>query len=208
MIQPFLVKDVFEVYGYFFIDDKTQHGFLIDPGAEADKILKIINANGWIIEKILLTHGHFDHIGAVEKLSQMLKIPYLIHRNGNKYLTDIRYNLSLYCDRNIVLNHAQYFDDGEKIKLDVNQDFYLEAIYTPGHTVDSTVFFNIDNDVAFVGDTIFKGSIGSTQYPGGSIKELRESIINRIFRLPKSTILYSGHSEPTTVGDEIRRYLR
>ena len=82
----------------------------------------------------------------------------------------------------------------------------LRVIYTPGHTTDSVVYYSEKNQVAFVGDTIFKGSIGNYQYPGGSLRELEKSIINRIFKLPGNTILCSGHSEQTTVEAEKNRY--
>lgn len=206
MIQQFLVKDVFEVYGYFYIDDKTGHGFLIDPGAQADKILDIINKNSWIIEKILLTHGHFDHTGAVEEIRQKLGIPYLIHKNGARFLSDNKLNLSSYCKRNIVLKHAEYFDDYDIIRT--STDLCLHVIHTPGHTPDSVVFYNEQEGVAFVGDTIFRGSIGNTGYPGGNMEQLRVSIVDKIFQLPAETILYSGHSDMTTVGTEVQRYTR
>ncbi len=208
MVEQILLKDVFETYGYFYIDEKTKHGFLIDPGAEADRILRMIHKNGWTIEKILLTHGHFDHTGAVKELSETLNIPYMIHRNGERYLKDIRLNLSSFCNRNIILNQAQYFDEGDIIGLEGNEDFALRVIHTPGHTPDSVVFYNQEDQVAFVGDTIFKGSIGNTGYPGGDPKLLQNSIVNRIFSLPEDTKLYSGHSEMTTVGIEINRYIR
>ncbi len=208
MVHRILVKDVYETYGYFFIDEKTKHGFLIDPGAEADRILHIIQKNNWVIEKILLTHGHFDHTGAVERLSEVLQIPYYIHRNGKQYLLDTGLNLSVYCKRSIVLDRPEYFDDGDRLTLEENPDFSLQVIHTPGHTPDSVVFYNEKEQIAFVGDTIFKGSIGNTEYPGGNLQQLQHSILRRIFQLPAATRLYSGHSEPTTVRTEMLRYSR
>jgi hypothetical protein len=82
----------------------------------------------------------------------------------------------------------------------------LETVYVPGHTKDSVMFYAKADHAAFVGDTIFKGSIGNYQYPGGNRMDLERSIINRIFALPEETVLYSGHSDPTTVGTERSRY--
>ena len=76
------VKDVLDANSYFYISEKTNHGFLIDPGAEANTLINEIRNNNWVIEKILLTHGHFDHIGAVDQLFNVLNIPYFIHVNG------------------------------------------------------------------------------------------------------------------------------
>jgi glyoxylase-like metal-dependent hydrolase (beta-lactamase superfamily II) len=80
------------------------------------------------------------------------------------------------------------------------------VIHTPGHTPDSVIYYAPKDNIAFVGDTIFKGSIGNWQYPGGNPEDLQRSIIQRIFTLPDQTVLYSGHSDPTTVGTEKRRY--
>ena len=90
--------------------------------------------------------------------------------------------------------------------MEANPDFPLRVIYTPGHTADSVTYYSAPDHAAFVGDTIFKGSIGSTQYPGGDPVALRQSIDIRIFTLPGDTILCSGHSGQTTVGTEKKRY--
>ena len=127
MIRRIVVKDVFAVNCYFYIDDETRHGFLIDPGAQASRILQKIAENGWTIERILLTHGHFDHTGAVSEIAQTLGIPYCIHRAGEKYLTDTRWNLSAYCGRNVYLDGAEYFDDGDVIRLEPNPSFALKS---------------------------------------------------------------------------------
>ncbi len=206
MVQQVPVRDVFETNGYFYIEEKTGHGFLIDPGAEAERLLGIIRKNGWVIEKILLTHGHFDHTGAVAALSEELKIPYLIHRNGKQYLTDTRMNLSAFYERHVMLEHAAYFDHGERIRLqDGNEGFSLQVLHTPGHTPDSVVLYNQMDGIAFVGDTIFRGSIGTTRYPGGNPLQLQNSILKTIFSLPEETVICSGHSDPTTVEAELRR---
>lgn len=198
------VKDVLDVNSYFYISEKTNRGFLIDPGAEADVLINEIQSNNWIIEKILLTHGHFDHIGAVERLFRALNIPYFIHANGAKYLLDTEYNLSIYFGRDIVLKDSDYFHDGDVFSID---DLHLRVVCTPGHTTDSVVFYDADNSIAFVGDTIFKGSVGATHFPGGDRKQLAKSIRERIFTLPEETVLYSGHSEKTDVLTEKRRYI-
>lgn len=196
------VSDFIQTNAYFYIDEQTKHGFLIDPGAEAEKLLNIINKNSWIIEKILITHGHFDHIGGVEKIHQKLNIPYYAHKNGKTYLTDGSYNLSAFFMNEIKLNNAQYLDEGQDIILEANPSVKLRVIYTPGHTQDAVIYYDADNKTAFVGDTIFKNSVGRTDIPGGNERQLYQSIREKIFTLPDDTVLYSGHSAPTTVGAE------
>lgn len=198
MIRSVVVRDVFGVFCYFCIDGESRRGFVVDPGAEASRLLALIERNGWTIERILLTHGHFDHTGAVCELSQRLGIPYSIHRNGQQYLLDTQLNLSAYCQRNVVLRDAEFFDDGA---LFVAGQMRLQAIHTPGHTPDSVVYLCPAEQAALVGDTIFRGSPGTTEYEGGDPVALRESL-SKILSLPAATRLFPGHSSPTTVATE------
>ena len=170
-------------------------------------IKEVIKENGWTIEKILLTHGHFDHTGAVDGIRESLNIPVFAHRRSDEYLLDARKNLSALCGPAIIVKGTRYLEDGDIISIDENPGFLLQVIYTPGHTTDSVVFYSEKDHVAFVGDTIFKGSIGNDQYPGGNRQEMIESITGKIFALPDDTVLYSGHSDATTVGMERNRYL-
>lgn len=206
MVACVPVKGYFEENCYFYIDDKTGHGFLIDPGAQAVELLSLIKENGWQIEKILLTHGHFDHTGAVNQTRQELHIPVFAHRAADDYLLDAGKNLSALCGPPIIVRDVTYLDDGDIISLDVNPQFSLQVLHTPGHTTDSVTYYSAGDHVAFVGDTIFKGSIGNHQYPGGNHSDLQNSIINKIFALPDQTVLCSGHSAQTTVGIEKQRY--
>ena len=206
MIAEVPVKGYFEENCYFYIDDKTRHGFIIDPGAQAKGLLDIIKRNRWTIEKILLTHGHFDHTGAVNEIREALRIPVYAYKNADRYLLDTRMNLSAACGEHVVVKDVQYLEDGDTVFLDANNDFSLHVIHTPGHTPDSVAYYSEKDSVAFVGDTIFKGSVGNYRYPGGNAKDLENSIINKIFCLPDQTVLCSGHSGQTTVGEERRRY--
>ena len=206
MIAEVPVKGYFEENCFFYIDDRTKHGFVIDPGAQAGRLLELIREKGWTIEKILLTHGHFDHMGAVDEIRDALGIPVYAHLRSDEYLLDARKNLSALCGSPIIVRDAEYLDDGDVVSLNDDPDFALKVIYVPGHTTDSVMFYSEADHVAFVGDTIFKGSIGNYQYPGGNADDLQRSIIRQIFTLPDQTVLCSGHSEQTTVGAEKRRY--
>ena len=83
----------------------------------------------------------------------------------------------------------------------------LKVIHTPGHTADSVLFYDEQNHLAFVGDTIFKGSIGATHFPGGNFQQLKQSLLQKVFSLPEETVLYSGHSEATTIKQEKNQLL-
>lgn len=206
MVVEVPVKGYFEENCFFYIDDKTKHGFIIDPGAQGRDLLALIRQRGWVIEKILLTHGHFDHMGAADMLRDTLHVPVMAHRRSDEYLLDSRMNLSAFCGPSITVENVKYLDDGDEVALTSNPEAVLKVIYTPGHTTDSIMFYSKKDSFAFVGDTIFKGSIGNDQYPGGDAMELQKSIVSNIFTLPDHTVLCSGHSEQTTVGLEKQRY--
>ncbi len=206
MILPVTLNEYFDVNSFFYIDDKTGHGFLIDPGAEPEKLLKLIRENGWVIEKVLLTHGHFDHIAYADDVRRALDIPILAFRGADRYLLDPEMNLSTKWGPPVTLKGAEFFDDGAELTLGADPDFSLKVIHTPGHTPDSVIFYTEKDRAAFAGDTIFKASIGNYTFPGGDYDTLIKSIRERIFTLPEETVLYSGHTEETTVGAEKRRY--
>ncbi|MBE6110932.1 MAG: MBL fold metallo-hydrolase [Erysipelotrichaceae bacterium] len=206
MIEQVTVFGYISENCFFYIDDESKHGFLIDPGAQAEKLLAMIKENGWVIEGILLTHGHFDHIGAVNEIRDALHIPVIAFESADDYLLSSYANLSSQFNDEILVKDVQYVKEGDEIVLSTNPQFSLRVIYTPGHTTDSIVYYSENNRVLFSGDTIFKASIGNTRFPGGDYDTLVSSIINKIFTLPEDTVIYSGHSEPTSVGTEKRRY--
>lgn len=186
---------------YFYIDEKTQHGFLIDPGFEGNRILEMIEDNNWEIEAILITHGHFDHIGEVEYLRNILECEVYAGEKAKMYFENPRYNLSHMTENEIVISEYSLAKDGEKIALKANPNFYLEVMDTPGHTKDGVIYYNKEEKVAFVGDTIFKGTYGRTDLPGGDEEEILESIY-KILNLDEEIILYPGHLDETSVGEE------
>lgn len=204
MIRELQVTGVFAENTYFYIDDHSKSGYLIDPGAQAGLIYDAIVRNGWTIEKILLTHGHFDHFGAAELLREKLVAPIYIYPDDARYLTDTYLNLSANSGHPITVPHYEELYDGEIIRLKANLGFYLKVIHTPGHTPGSVTFYAPEDNVAFVGDTLYQHGPGLTDFPGGNPGELENSIMNKIFRLPDDTMLLSGHSSPITVAQEKR----
>lgn len=204
MVKELKVQGVFAENTYFYIDSHTKSGFLIDPGAQAGLIYETIVRNGWHIEKILLTHGHFDHFGAAELLREKLVAPIYIYSPDASYLTDTYLNLSANSREPITVPHYEELYDGEIIRLKANSGFYLKVISTPGHTPGSVVFYSPEERVAFVGDTLYQHSPGLTNFPGGNRQDLADSIIKKILTLPDDTVLLSGHSSPITVAEEKR----
>lgn len=207
MIRELTVQGVFAENCYFYIDDHSKSGYIIDPGAQAGLIYDAVVRNGWHIEKILLTHGHFDHMGAAELLREKLVAPIYIYPSDARYLTDTRLNLSANSGTPITVPHYEELYDGEIIRLKANSSFTLKVIHTPGHTPGSVTFYSEADRAAFVGDTLYEHGPGLTNFPGGNRAELEESIINKILTLPDDTILLSGHSSPITVAEERRLLL-
>lgn len=208
MIREMTVRGIFAENCYFYIDDISGAGFIIDPGAEPAKIYDAVISNNWHIEKILLTHGHFDHMGAVEFLSNKLAVPYYVYPADDRYLTDPVLNLSGNYGLDMILPHPDFIEDGETIRLAANSQHYLKVIHTPGHTPGSVTYYAPNDNAAFVGDTLYEHGPGLTNFPGGNRRELEESIVNKILTLPDSTVLLSGHSSPITVAEEKRLLLQ
>lgn len=187
---------------YFIIDEQTKKTFIVDPGDDASIINRKIDQEGLKVEKILLTHGHFDHIGAVEEVRKHTGCQVVIHTAGKLYLQDVNYNLSPMIGSHITVEADGYVEHGDVITLE-GTDIELEVIHAPGHTKDGVAFYSKKYKVAFVGDIIFKGSVGRTDFPGGNAADLIKNIKERLFTLDKDVTLYPGHGEATTVGYEI-----
>ena len=201
---------------YFYGDDATRCAFLIDPGFEPERLLTAIRAQDLTIERILLTHGHFDHIGAALAVSDALgTLPICMWEKGKKYAESPEWNLSanFFPPAGFTLPAARmtYLPDGACLALAAVPACRLHLIATPGHTEDGCTYVSEADEtaggrrLAFVGDTIFRASYGATHFPGGDERTLMESIKTRLLTLPADTLLLSGHSEPTTVGEERTR---
>lgn len=203
MILQVVVTQYIPTNSYFYIDEKTNHGFLIDPGAQGDKLKKVAEERGFVIEKILLTHGHFDHIGAVNELQQAWGAEVCMQENGRNYAENPAWNLSNQIGQGITLQDVTYLPDNAIITLQANPEHKLQLIAVPGHTTDGCTYYSEKDGVAFVGDSVFYESYGRTDMPGGDEETLLSNVAKRIMCLPKSTILLPGHDDQTSVEHEL-----
>ncbi|MBW3070167.1 MBL fold metallo-hydrolase [Actinomyces sp. 594] len=206
-VRPLLARGVFATYGYFVVDEETGHAFLIDPGAQADLFLRAVRGHDWTVEAIVLTHGHFDHIGAVEELRAAWGIPVLAHAESERYLTDPYLNLSASHGAPLRVRGVEKFQHGDRLTLGEGSNVELEVLHVPGHTDDSCAFYCRRVGAALVGDTVYEGGPGLTVFPTGDADKLRASLDTRLLTLPDGTELLSGHSRPTTVA-RLRRAVR
>jgi glyoxylase-like metal-dependent hydrolase (beta-lactamase superfamily II) len=184
----------------YVISDITKSAFIIDPGECSDLILTHIVDAGLDAKAILLTHGHFDHIGTVAVLKEKLQIPLIMHRSDSKMLKHSNlYRHSFIGESPVEIPVVdEYFSDKGVFSIGL---FSLEVIETPGHTPGS-VCLRIENYL-FSGDTLMRGNIGRTDLPGGNRDNLIKSL-SLLSELPLSTIVCPGHGLLTNMADEIQ----
>ncbi len=173
-------------------------GIVIDPGADADRILSHLEDWDEGVAAILLTHAHLDHVGAVAELARATRAPIYLHP-ADRFLYDAAADQGRMFG--VIVEQPPAPDselsDGQVLEFG---GIKLSVRYAPGHSPGGVVF--VGPDVAFVGDCVFAGSIGRTDLAGGDMPTLLNSIHRQILTLPDSTVLYSGHGPATTVARE------
>jgi len=184
---------------YLVFDSLTKTGIIIDAGDEAERILRLIERNRVKVEAIYATHGHFDHVLAVRELKEVLGCRFYIHRGDLNLLRVAAKRAREILGRNYPSPPEPdgFIDEGDLIRLGGNT---LTVLYTPGHSPGS-VSYLMDRGV-FTGDTLFAGSIGRHDFPGGNLAQLLSSIREKLFKLPDDTAVYPGHGPSTTIGVE------
>jgi len=183
---------------YIAASDRTGGCFIVDPGDEAGRIIAKIEEIGAAPEAVLLTHGHFDHILAASALKEHYKIPVYAGKKELSVLSDPEKNLSSRYDEPAVLEPDRVVRDGEKLKI---AGLPMEVIETPGHTEGGVSYYLPREQVLFSGDTLFQESYGRVE-DEESAKEIRESILEKLFQLPDDTVVYPGHMDCTTIRHE------
>lgn len=183
---------------YIVWDEDVKQGVIIDPGDDADVILKSVKKLDIKIKYILATHGHFDHVGAVAQLRRELDAEFLAH-NGDFFFLEDGENAARRWGIDIERppKPDRFIEDGEKIKFG---EFEFEVLHTPGHSPGGISF--LYDHMVFCGDTLFQGGIGRTDFRQGSFEDLSKSIKTRLYTLPDDTIVYTGHGPITTIGNE------
>ncbi len=205
MLVERLVVGDFASCAYVVAKGDNCECIIIDPGAEGDALLKIIEKHNLTPKFIVNTHGHSDHIAANSFLKERfpdLKI--CIHREDARLLRSTIKNLSLFFGRKVRSPNADRFLQ-EEDTLEI-EGCSFKVLYTPGHTKGGIALLHQAEQnepaIIFTGDTLFAGSIGRTNFPSGSQKLLVRAIEEKIMTLPDETLVYPGHGPPTTVGQE------
>jgi hydroxyacylglutathione hydrolase len=183
---------------YIVWDEDKKEGVVIDPGEDADNVLKLISELGIKIKYILATHGHFDHVGGVAKLRKELGVEFLAHKEDFFFIEDGKNAAGRWgFDIEQPPKPDRFIEEGDIIEVG---NFKLEVLHTPGHSPGGISFLH--DSMVFAGDTLFQGSIGRTDFRKGSFEDLSNSIKTRLYTLPDDTIVYTGHGPITTIGDE------
>lgn len=183
----------------YIVGAETSHeGIIIDPGAEADRILKRAKDLGLTVKLIVLTHSHIDHIGAVKEIKEATKAELAVHSADARALQarspmGALYRLSLQATP----PPDRLLQGGDSLEI---AGLRLLVQHTPGHTPGGICL--LGEGVVFTGDTLFNFGIGRTDMPGGSTQQLMDNIHTKLMVLPDNTIVYPGHGPETTIGTE------
>lgn len=182
---------------YFLISEDTKEAVIIDPADQGEVIINKIKSDELDVKYIILTHAHFDHMGALDQIKEFTKAPIVIHDEENGALSDKNLNLSFAFRSPNPESEADIIVK-DKDTLPFSND-KLTFIHTPGHTKGS-MCIKI-NDILFSGDTLFYLSMGRVDFPGGNMNEMSQSLA-KLMTLGDDTIVYPGHGDSTTIGYE------
>ncbi len=186
---------------YIVYNEKTMEGLVIDPSFTPQHYINAIIESKIDLQSIFLTHAHVDHMAGMNALrAKFPKAELYMSRGDADYLRDPQKNLSYqFVDHVLVDDPEHWVKGGDHIKT-CGLDFTV--IDTPGHTPGGISFYEEKEGIVFTGDSLFQGSIGRTDFPGGSMTQLVEGIRQNLFCLPDDTVVLSGHGNPTSIGVE------
>ena len=202
MILKLLTVGPFASNCYIVGSESSKLGIIIDPGAEAKLILKTVNNLGLTISLIVVTHMHFDHVGALTPVKEGTGAKFTLHE------AEAEAGLGVFSRMLSSMTGGSFsqlpkpdrlLKDGDTIGID---GLHFTVLYTPGHSPGGISLYG--HEIVFTGDALFNYGIGRTDFPGCSYDQLMESIQNKLMTLPDETIVYPGHGPSTTIGKERR----
>ena len=185
---------------YVVYDEKSKEGIIIDPGAGPERVIACVEEFGVDVKAIVLTHGHADHIGAVPALKAKYNVPVVCHECEQDVLEDATINLSTMFFGPMEFSADVLLKDGEVFRFG---DVEMKCLHTPGHTVGGACYYIEKEKIVFSGDTLFYGSIGRTDFPGGNFDAIIDSL-KRVLTLDGDYTIFPGHGCSTTVETEQR----
>ncbi|SHI68130.1 Glyoxylase, beta-lactamase superfamily II [Dethiosulfatibacter aminovorans DSM 17477] len=198
MILENIVVGSYMVNCYLTGDSDTKEIIIIDPGFNPEQIIDAIEGKGFTPVGIVLTHGHGDHIGAVEELIAKYEVPLYIHKFDDELIKGGASSFTkMMFGRDIILKADKFLSEGDIVTAGKME---YKVLHTPGHTPGGICL--VCEDAIFSGDTLFRGSIGRTDFPGGSYDQIINSIKTKLLDYPDETKVYPGHNSSSTIGYE------
>lgn len=184
--------------------ETTKEAIVVDPGADADRILRSLRENGWKPKYLVHTHAHLDHVGATEGLHHSTRAEVCLHREDAFLYDNVAMQAALFRLPSFTVPAVtQWIEDRDVLSFG---NYKMEVLHTPGHTPGSVSFYVPTETGAqvFTGDTLFMGSIGRTDLWGGDMPTLLHSIQDKLLELGDAAVVHPGHGPETTIGDEKR----
>jgi hydroxyacylglutathione hydrolase len=200
MILERLTVGPFQENCYVIGDEQSGEGTIVDPGDEAARIALAVEQTSLDIGRILITHAHIDHVGAVAALVDEYACPVLMHAEAEPMLRQLPTQaMTMGLRFGKVPAVDRYIEDEEVLEVG---GLRLESLYTPGHAPGHLAFYLESEGLVLSGDALFAGSVGRTDLFGGDMNLLMRSINERLMTLPDETMVLPGHGPQTTIGDE------
>lgn len=183
--------------------DQTMDAAVIDPGGELDRLLAEVQKRGLHLTQIWLTHAHIDHAGGTGELARRLQLPIIGPHQGDQFWIDglPQQSKMFGFPPAELFTPTRWLQDGDTVTLGQST---LQVRHCPGHTPGHVVFYSVEAQRVFVGDVLFAGSIGRTDFPGGNHQQLLDSITQRLWPMGDATVFIPGHGPENTLGDERR----
>lgn len=181
--------------------DETNQAAIVDPGGDIEQLTKVVDELGVTVTQLILTHGHLDHVGGTAPLAQSLNVPVIgPHKDDEFWLQGLPRQSEMFgFPMTEAFEPTQWLNDGDEIHVG-NQT--LQVLHTPGHTPGHVILFSNDANVAFVGDVLFKGGIGRTDFPRGDHPTLINAIKTKLWPLGDDVTFVPGHGPLSTFGHE------